>query len=71
MSAPRPFGLAPMLAQQGDFICILHGAKVPFILRLLPGRPIRYSLIGEAYLDGFMHGQISRLNLPVQTVVLV
>jgi hypothetical protein len=63
-------GLAPMLAQEGDHICILRGAKIPFILRRT-GQQGRFRVVGEAYLDGFMHGQLEKLNFPIQEIVLI
>ena len=62
-------GLAPMLAQKGDHICILRGAKVPFILRT--AQQGRFQVVGEAYVDGFMHGQFETLNFPTQEIILI
>lgn len=48
-------GLGPQLLQPGDWVCVLFGAKAPFILR-------RYNrkckLVGEAYLHGAKDGEI-------------
>ena len=63
-------GLAPMLAQKGDHICILRGAKVPFILRTTAQQG-RFRVVGEAYVDGFMHGQFEKLNFPTQETILI
>ena len=63
-------GLAPMLAQKGDHICILREAKVPFILRLSADQR-RYRVVGEAYIDGFMHGQLEKFNFPTQETILI
>lgn len=49
----RHVGLVPALALPGDRICLLHGGKVPFVLRPLHGGV--YRLIGEAYIHGIMH----------------
>jgi hypothetical protein len=63
-------GLAPMLAQEGDHIFILRGAKVPFILRKT-GEQGRFRVVGEAYLHGYMHGELEKLNFAIQEAVLV
>jgi hypothetical protein len=48
-------GLAPACSEPGDFICILFGSTVPFILRETPEGTFR--LIGEAYVHGIMDGE--------------
>lgn len=48
-------GYVPMRAKKGDLVVILHGAKVPFVLR--KGWRGTYSLVGECYMDGIMHGE--------------
>jgi hypothetical protein len=47
--------LVPERAQIGDDICVLFGGDVPFILRQ---RQKNWSLIGEAYVHGFMDGEV-------------
>jgi hypothetical protein len=47
-------GLAPNITEEGDLICILFGCSVPVILRKEEND---YILIGESYVDGFMHGE--------------
>jgi hypothetical protein len=47
-------GLAPELAQKGDFVCLLKGGMVPLVLRKLDARWI---LIGDSYVHGIMHGE--------------
>jgi hypothetical protein len=41
-------GLIPLVAREGDVICMLGNAKVPFVLRPIGDR---YQLIGDAYID--------------------
>lgn len=50
-------GLAsvPPKAQDGDLICIIYGGEVPYVLR--PHAPGVYTLVGECYVDGIMHGE--------------
>lgn len=53
-------GLASDCAEAGDQIWFFSGAKTPFILRPLANG--HYVLIGEAYLKGYMNGQICQMN---------
>jgi Heterokaryon incompatibility protein (HET) len=46
-------GLVRPEAEHTDFICVLLGATVPYVLRR---QGDYYSLIGEAYVHGLMHG---------------
>lgn len=54
-------GLAPEDARIGDFVAVLEGGNVPYILRkreqTSEGSIERWELIGEAYLDGIMDGE--------------
>lgn len=45
----------PKSSRQGDVICTLFGAEVPYILR--PIAKGFYSVIGECYVDDIMHGE--------------
>ena len=47
-------GLGPCTTKEGDMICIFFGASVPYILRPCEKG---YTLIGECYVHGIMHGQ--------------
>jgi hypothetical protein len=47
-------GLGPIKARQGDHICILYGCSVPLVFREIKGG---FSLVGEAYVHGFMDGE--------------
>lgn len=42
---------------RGDKIAILHGARVPFVLR--PRRDGKYSLLGQCFYDGAMYGDLA------------
>lgn len=48
------FGLVPKTAKCGDVVCILHGSKVPIVLRRL-GRCHR--VVGQCYWHGWMYGE--------------
>ncbi|KAF2435578.1 hypothetical protein EJ08DRAFT_604586 [Tothia fuscella] len=50
-------GIAPNTMEDGDVVCILHGFKVPYILRSVNG-PGHYVLIGDAYIHGIMDGEV-------------
>jgi hypothetical protein len=50
-------GVGPSNLKDGDHIFILIGSRVPFILRDYPlGEG--FELIGEAYIHGWMHGEV-------------
>ncbi|KAJ3566474.1 hypothetical protein NPX13_g7116 [Xylaria arbuscula] len=48
-------GIVPRHAKLGDAIFILKGCKAPVILR--PAGDGTYSILGECYIDGIMHGE--------------
>jgi hypothetical protein len=47
-------GLAPWDAKSKDLVCVLPGCKFPVVLRKQANH---YILVGEAYVDGYMHGK--------------
>ncbi|KAG8666677.1 hypothetical protein FPOAC2_11792 [Fusarium poae] len=49
------FGVGPVTMREGDMLCVLFGAAVPFVLRRTQGG---YKLIGECYAFDLMHGEI-------------
>jgi hypothetical protein len=51
----RRIGFVPKNTQVGDIICILYGGEVPYVLR--PRKDGCYSIIGECYIHGIMHGE--------------
>ena len=62
-------GLAPLSARKGDSIWFFPSSRVPFVLRHCGGA--RYELIGEAYLHGYMHGELEKYSMPLQYISLV
>jgi hypothetical protein len=50
-------GLVPLNAEIGDFVVILNGGDVPFILRSASRDANKARLVGESYIHGFMNGQ--------------
>ncbi|KLU90125.1 hypothetical protein MAPG_09091 [Magnaporthiopsis poae ATCC 64411] len=51
-------GLVSRGAEPSDYICILQGARIPFILRKVGSY---YTIIGEAYIHGLMHGRAAAM----------
>jgi hypothetical protein len=47
-------GMTSMYTEPGDFVCILFGGTVPFVLR---GGPDSWEFIGDCYVHGFMDGE--------------
>lgn len=52
------FCMLPPAARENDLIVILFGGKVPYLLRPVEPRGTGYKLVGEAYMHGFMDGQV-------------
>lgn len=50
-------GLVPQAARIGDHIAIVHGSKVPCVLREVEGASGEYRIISQCYLDGWMYGK--------------
>jgi hypothetical protein len=49
-------GLSPRNMAAGDWVCIVYGAKVPYILRSRPASA-EMEFIGDSYVDGVMYGE--------------
>ncbi|OIW28894.1 hypothetical protein CONLIGDRAFT_577459, partial [Coniochaeta ligniaria NRRL 30616] len=47
-------GLGPEAAREGDVLCVLHGADMPFLIRQ---KKAGYVLVGECYVRDLMRGQ--------------
>ena len=70
MRDKRPFvtkekgylGMAPEYARPGDLVVVFCGERVPFVVRPAPPAEEqsgdRYTLVGEAYCDGIMDGEL-------------
>jgi len=54
------FALAMDHVDNGDKIAILHGARVPFVLKPRPDG--KFTLVGQCYYDGAMYGEMADLN---------
>ncbi|PVH72336.1 hypothetical protein DL98DRAFT_660133 [Cadophora sp. DSE1049] len=53
-------GWGPDQMREGDVICVMHGASVPFVLRSV-GRD-RFEIVGDAYVHGIMDGEAMSLD---------
>ncbi|OCK73482.1 hypothetical protein K432DRAFT_263440, partial [Lepidopterella palustris CBS 459.81] len=49
-------GVGPRDTLSGDHVAILLGGNMPFVVRQ---QSMYYSLIGEAYVDGIMDGELT------------
>jgi hypothetical protein len=51
-------GLGPESMETGDPVCIISGARTPFVIRKYSeGGDKEYRLVGEAYVHGMMQGE--------------
>jgi hypothetical protein len=53
-------GLVPEGVAKGDRICVLVGAKAPFVVREVEGLDAeqeKYLLVSDCYIDGLMAGE--------------
>jgi hypothetical protein len=50
-------GMTPSAAKIGDQIAIIHGSKVPCVLREVESESGEYRVISQCYLDGWMYGK--------------
>ncbi len=51
----RHLGLMPLAVEDDDFVVVLHGSSLPFVLRPLDNGS--YKLIGGCFVEGIMHGE--------------
>lgn len=64
-------GLGPWIVKEGDVLCLIPGAKVPYVFREVSGVDSdagtggendnvlkKYRLVGEAFLQGLMRGEV-------------
>lgn len=48
-------GLAASAARVGDIVCVLHGSKVPVILREVEQGIGRWKVVSQSYLERWMY----------------
>lgn len=63
------YGWGPDQTREGDVICVLDGAPVPFVLR--PVNDGCFEIIGDAYVHGNMDGDAIESGLEANDIVLV
>jgi hypothetical protein len=51
-------GLVPEQTRTQDSIFIIKGVEVPFVLRKVESGKEEYGLVGDAYVQGVMEGEI-------------
>jgi hypothetical protein len=54
----KRMAIVPPHCLQGDVICVIKGARMPYILRKRDGKRQLYDLVGCCYVHGAMDGQI-------------
>jgi Heterokaryon incompatibility protein (HET) len=69
MTRNRRLGLAPVLTQKDDVVCVIFGASAPFILR--PAGDGTYKIVGEAYVQGIMFEETLKDDRYPTTEVLI
>lgn len=62
--------LGPTQATKGDFIGIIHGSSIPWVLR--PRGMRTYEVVGQCFVDGVMYGEaVDWKEDDVETLVLI
>jgi hypothetical protein len=65
-------GLALRGVQAGDMVCLLSGAPTPHVIRRVRERDDEvYRFVGDAYVDGMMHGEADTEDLEICDLVFV
>jgi len=68
----RRLGNGPQSAQAGDVVAVAAGGRVPLVLRPVGDKEERkYTLVGECYVHGLMHGEALEGGFPVENIYLV
>ncbi|KAI1419253.1 heterokaryon incompatibility protein-domain-containing protein [Xylaria sp. FL1777] len=66
-------GFGPHRSEIGDQVWILHGGKMPFVLKPARGErllPNDFYYVGPSYVEGIMQGEATNLGKPVCDVIL-
>ena len=53
---------APSETEVGDVISVVHGVKLPMILRPIQGHPKQYRIGGPCYVHGYMNGEVAEME---------
>ncbi|MCJ1327551.1 hypothetical protein MMC10_004221 [Thelotrema lepadinum] len=67
-TAHRRLGQVPRSAEIGDLICVLHGGRVPYVIR--PRSDGSFTLVGESYINGVMDGEAMEMDLEMKEICL-
>jgi hypothetical protein len=68
--AGRP-GLGPQETASGDLVVVFAGGHVPFILREATTAPLRYRVLGPAYVHGLMDGEAISNQVSFENIELL
>jgi hypothetical protein len=65
--------MGPKSTQKGDEVWIIVDARVPFVLRVVEDGKVlkRYSLVGEAFVLGYMNREVLQEKRKVEAVGLI
>jgi hypothetical protein len=61
-------GMGPLESQAGDVVWVLAGSRTPVLLR--KATEGRWKLIGEVYIHGIMHGEVTDWGRPLEDILL-
>ncbi|KAK4446497.1 heterokaryon incompatibility protein-domain-containing protein [Podospora aff. communis PSN243] len=68
----RLLGLGPGVAEVGDWVVVVEGGRVPFVVRKVEGEEERWRLVGECYVHGMMDGEVAQVEgVKAESMVLV
>ena len=63
-------GIGPCETEPGDFVFVLLGSDLPFIMRKESDTSDKMQIIGVAYLHGIMDGEVMEKNPEIETIEL-
>ncbi|CZR68730.1 uncharacterized protein PAC_18629 [Phialocephala subalpina] len=63
-------GIGPCEAEPGDFVFVLLGSDLPFVMRRESETPEKIRIVGESYLHGVMDGEIMERNPVIEHIEL-
>ncbi|KAN0094147.1 hypothetical protein V8E51_017331 [Hyaloscypha variabilis] len=74
LSSKGYFGVVPAFTEAKDVICVISGARLPYIIRPISGSTSttekRYQLIGACWIDGIMFGELAESQQVIQEIIL-
>ena len=63
------FRLGSKSLRVGDAVVLATGSDVPLLLRPVAQSPVTFQFVGQAYVQGIMHGEA--LEILLQDIILV